>query len=122
MHQTPHYVYPFRRHSFTEGVQAEVVLIRSLVPLDQSSLLEQLGFLVDHQVQEYRLIDAADNVSLKLDTWEPAIEFCAPAACSRAVEVLRHFDAGGGDVDFVPCEAAAEYMAGSVGIEPACAP
>lgn len=121
MHQAPHYVYLFRCHSKQEGIQAEVVLIRSLAPLDQSRVLEQLGFLVDRPVQEYRLIDAADNVSLKLDTWEPAIEFCAPVDCSKAVEVLRQFDAGGGDAAFVPCEAAAEYMAGSVGIEPASA-
>jgi hypothetical protein len=121
MHQAPHYVYPFRRHSEQEGIQAEVVLIRSLVPLDQSRMLEQLGFLVDHPVQQYRLIDAADDVSLKLDTWEPAIEFSAPVACSNAVEVLRQFDAGGGDAVFVPCEAAAEYMAGSALVEPASA-
>ena len=122
MQQTPHYVYPFRRHSLAEGVQAEVVLIRSTVPLDEARLLEHLAGLADRPIDEYRLIDAGDDVSVKLDTWDQAIESCRPSGCGKPVEVLRPFNAGEAGWVYVPCEAAAEYMAGSAGIEPAFAP
>lgn len=122
MKQKPHYVYPFRRLTKQfDGMQSDVILIQSLQPLNAGQLIERLVCMAVAPAHEYQLVCLPDDTSIKLDTWEPAIESCQPAGATDRIQIMKPYqDAEHGWV--LMHAHGTDDLVGPAGIEPASAP